>query len=116
MVQTGRTLDEYMAMGAPGVVALAHYNAHLDADTATFRAVQGLTDYMEWSTNFKQAAILADLYDLTGNIGAALAVKGSKKKPQKIKPYPRPWATAGRVVGRAAVKVKEFWNWWNKGA
>lgn len=112
MVQTGRTLEEYMGMGAPGVVALAHFNMHLDMDTATWRAVQGLSDSMEWSSQFKQAAMMADMYDLVAQAASALAAKGTKKKPRSMKPYPRPWRSAGRIVGRAAVKVRDFWGWW----
>lgn len=112
MVQTGRTLEEYFAMGAPGVVALAHYNAHMGLDTATFRAVQGLKDGMEWSSSFKTAALLADLYDLVAVLNVNVAHMNSKKRPKKPKPYPRPWRSAGRVVGRAAIKVRDFWAWW----
>ena len=80
MVQTGRTLEEYIAMGAPGVVALAHYNAHMGLDTATFRSAQGLKDGMEWSSSFKQAALLADLYDLVAVLNTNVAHMNSKRR------------------------------------
>ena len=38
MTRTGRPLDEYLAMGAPGIGALVHFVEHLGPDSALSRA------------------------------------------------------------------------------
>lgn len=112
MCSTGRTLDEFMSQGAPGVVALAHFHAHLGVDSATYRASVGMPDVAEWSADLKQSVILADIFDVLNALNTNVAHIGSKKRAKRPKPYPRPWRKEGTVLGKAAVKIKDFWDWW----
>jgi len=110
--RAGRTLGEYLDMGAAGKVALCHFVRYLDADSTTAREAGGL-DAQEWSTTFKTNAVLADLYDAVSWLTYVTIAKDSKTKPKKPKPYPRPWLK-GEVqkFGKAPVKISEFWDWW----
>ena len=59
----------------------------------------------EWHTTFKTNAILADLFDL---IVAIRTPRG-----QTPKTYPRP-TEEKQEIGKDAIPVSEFWDWWNK--
>lgn len=103
MTRTGRTLTEYMEMGAAGKVALISFINYLPPDSALNREMNPKDEFASWPTTSKTNAILADLFDL---VMAANTKKGVKP-PQ----YPRP--TKKRTIGRGAVSIDEFWKWWN---
>ena len=109
MCRTGRSLREWMGLGAAGVVALAHFARHLDADSATSRE---LSTYQGWDTTTKTNAMLADLYDGMAALLWTYQAAHSKRKPPKPKPYPRPWAKHGKRLGRDPIRASEFDKWW----
>ena len=104
MTRTGRTLDEYM-MRAAGKVALISFIRYLPPDAELRKEMEPKNEVAEWYTRTKTNAILADLFD------AFVASRTPKGK--KPKEYPRP--KKKRSIGKGAVSITEFWNWWNKG-
>lgn len=105
MTRTGRTLDEYMQMGAAGKAALISFLRYLPPDSALFREQNPKSEVGEWFTTGKTNAILADLFDAF--------VASRTKKGRKAPTYPRP--KKNQTVGKDAVPISEFWEWWNKG-
>lgn len=105
MTRTGRTLSEYMDMGAAGKAALISFIRYLTPDTATYRDMHPRDEYGEWYTTMKTNAILADIFD------AFIAV--NTKKGRQSKPYPRP--KKKQTIGRDAIPISEFWDWWYGG-
>ena len=103
MTRTGRTLSEYMDMGAAGKVALISFVKYLPPDSALNRDMNPKDEYGVWYETVKTNAILADIFDL-------LAKVNSKKG--RAKPYPRP--VKKQTVGKGAIPISEFWDWWNK--
>ena len=118
MCRTGRTLHEYMGMGAAGMVALAHFVRHIDTDSATWRAVNGRTGWAGWNDRYATNRILTDVYDAIVAMHYNYVRAHSKKKGGKPpKPYPAPWARKdkeSRHLGKDPVKARDFWGWWNK--
>ena len=112
MTRTGRTLGEYLDMGAAGKVALVHFIDQLDADSALAREGANM-NAREWGSTFKTNAILADVFDALQFFNYNYIQGNSKTKPKKPKPYPRPWLK-GEVqkFGRDPVRIQDFWNWW----
>lgn len=109
MTRTGRTLGEYMAMGAVGRAALVSFVKYLPRDSA----LRGETDpddgMREWQTRAKTNAILADIYDAFAAVHA--------RKGRKPKPYPRPGGRArDRKVGGGAIPIRDFESWWGGAA
>lgn len=106
MTRTGRTLQEYLDMGAAGKVALISFVNFLPPESALSRALKPKDETYLWTTTLKTNVILADLYD-------AFVVSRTKKGHQP-KWYPRP--QKGRSVGKGAIPISQFWDWWNKGS
>ena len=104
MTRTGRTLGEYIDMGAAGKVALISFINNLPLDSALRLAMNPKDEYGVWNTTLKTNVILADLFDVF--------VKANTKKGRKAVPYPRPRDT--KTIGRGAIPISEFWDWWNK--
>ena len=104
MTRTGRTLNEYMAMGAAGKVALLSFIKYLPPDAALHREINPKDDRWIWTTPTKTNAILADMFDVF--------VLANTKKGKKAKPYPRP--KEEKKIGKGAIPIKDFWDWWNK--
>lgn len=105
MTRTGRTLDEYMDMGATGVVALVSFIQNIPPDSALYAEINPKDERPAWMTTWKTNAILADLFD------AFVASKTKKgKKPQR---YPRPKGEE-RKLGKGAIPIKDFDKWWNE--
>jgi len=106
MTRTGRTLEEYMDMGAAGMVALISFTENLPIDSALSKSINPKDEYGEWQSTAKTNEILADLYDAYARVHS--------KKGRKPKPYPRP--KNNRSIGKDAIPISEFWDWWNKGS
>lgn len=103
MTRTGRTLEEFMMMGAAGKVALISFINYLPIDSTLRQAQNPKDEFGEWHTTAKTNAILADLLDVT--------VAAHTKKGRKPKTYPRP--QEHREIGKGAIPIKDFWDWWN---
>ena len=105
MTRTGRTLSEYIDMGAAGMVALLSFINYLPMDSRLRQAMDPQDDVGEWSTTKKTNIILADLFDVF--------VAANTRRGHKAKQYPRP--KQKRKIGSGAVPISEFWDWWNGG-
>ena len=99
----GRTLDEFMMMGAAGKVALLSFINNLPPDSALNRELDPNDEEGMWYTTAKTNAILADLFDV--------CVAAHAKKGRKPKEYPRP--KRHKKIGSDAIPISEFWDWWN---
>lgn len=70
-----------------------------------------------WGTIAKTNAILADIYDAINVQTALLMAKGTGKRPQKPKRYPRPFKDKNedtKHFGSGALPVNEFDDWLEK--
>ena len=105
MTRTGRTLSEYIDMGAAGMVALLSFINYLPPDSQLRQAMDPQDEVGEWSTVKKTNIILADLFDVF--------VSANTKKGHKAKQYPRP--KQKKRIGSGAIPISEFWDWWNGG-
>lgn len=103
MTRTGRTLTEYMDMGAAGIVALVSFVKNLPPDSALNRDMNPKDEFGPWYTAIQTNKILADLFDVF--------VAANTKKGRKAREYPRPRKRQG--YGRGAIPISEFWDWWN---
>lgn len=92
-----------MDMGAAGKVALVSFIEHLPIESALGQAIDPKDEYGVWNKTLKTNAILADIYDVL--------VVANTKKGRKPKMYPRPQER--RTIGRGAIPISEFWDWWN---
>ena len=104
MTRTGRTLEEYMNMGAAGKVALISFIENLPMDSALARSMNPKDEFGEWLSIAKTNDILANIFDAF--------VASKTPKGRKPKQYPRPRAKKG--IGREAIPLSEFWDWWNE--
>ena len=68
-------------------------------------------DMKDWSSPLRTNIILADIYDLLASINANLCGGFSRKKPQRVKPYPRPWAKDERKIGKGALPKDQLHDW-----
>ena len=105
MTRTGRTLSEYIDMGAAGMVALLSFINYLPPDAAVRVAMDPKSEFAEWHTQFKTNMILADIFDVF--------VAANTKRGKKPKEYPRP--KKNKRIGKGAIPISEFWDWWNGG-
>lgn len=105
MTRTGRTLSEYIDMGAAGMVALLSFTNYLPRDSALRAAMDPRDEFAEWNTTRKTNEILADIWDVT--------VAANTQKGRKPKQYPRP--REKKHIGKGAIPMSEFWDWWNGG-
>ena len=105
MTRTGRTLSEYINMGAAGMVALLSFINYLPMDSQLRQAMDPQDEVGEWSTVKKTNTILADIFDVF--------VSANTKKGHKAKQYPRP--KQKKRIGSGAIPISEFWDWWNGG-
>lgn len=82
-------------------------------DSATFRAKH--EDAATFAAELKQSAMIADLIDGV----TALCYMISKThggKPQKPKPYPRPWVDSGaKRIGSNPIPISQFNDWYYGG-
>ena len=104
MTRTGRTLDEYLQMGAAGRIALISFINYLPPDSALSQELNPKDETAAWFTTMKTNAILADIFDAF--------VAANTKKGTKPKAYPRPQAK--QTIGNGAIPVSQFWDWWHE--
>lgn len=104
MTLTGRTLDEYMRMGAAGKVALLSFIKYLPPESALMRELNPKDETWQWSTTQQTNVLLADLFD-------AFSIVHTRKGRKPFE-YPRPKKKQG--IGKGAIPIKDFWEWWNK--
>lgn len=102
MTRTGRTLTEYLNMGAAGKVALISFIGHLPPDSALYRELHPGDETVEWYRTLQTNKILADIYDVF--------VAAHSKKGHRPKPYPRPQRK--QKFGRGAIPIEDFMKWW----
>ena len=105
MTRTGRTLTEYMDMGAAGIAALISFINYITPEWKVYQEMHPKDEYGEWFSQMKANAILADIYDVF--------VAANTKKGRKAQTYPRP--KSRRTIGRDAIPIKDFWTWWRGG-
>ena len=91
-------------MGAAGKVALVSFIENLSKDSALARSMDPRDEFGVWYKTFKTNAILADIYDVL--------VAVHTKQGKQPKAYPRP--QEHRTIGRGAIPISEFWDWWNE--
>lgn len=103
MTRTGRTLDEYMDMGAAGMVALISFIKFLPPDSALNQDMNPKDEFGAWYGSYKTNAILADLFDAF--------VRANTDKKRHVIPYPRPREKRG--IGHGAIPISQFDDWWN---
>ena len=103
MTRTGRTLTEYIDMGAAGLFALLSFVNHIPPDAALRMEMEPDNEAVEWFGTFKTNKILADIFDVF--------VAANTKKGHKVIEYPRP--KPKQRIGRGAIPISEFWDWWN---
>ena len=103
MTRTGRTLTEYLEMGAAGMVALISFINYLPPDSELSKEMNPKEEFAEWYTTLKTNKILADLVDVV--------VAANTKKGRKPKEYPRP--KKKETIGKGAIPISKFWDWWN---
>lgn len=90
-------------MGAAGKVALLSFITYLPPDSALGREMNPDEESFEWFTTLKTNAILADLFDVF--------VAANTRKGHKPKEYPRP--KKKQTIGKDAIPISEFWDWWD---
>ena len=103
MTRTGRTLEEYMKMGAGGKLALLSFIENLPPDSVLYRAMNPKEEVSDWFTTLKTNVILADIFDMYSVVHT--------KKGKKPMEYPRP--KQKQTLGKDPIPVSEFWDWWN---
>ena len=103
LTRTGRTLDEYMSMGAAGKVALLSFIEYLPEDSALMREMDPKDETWKWATIKQTNIILADLFYAFSAVHT--------KKGRAPYEYPRP--NKNNRIGSGAIPVCEFWDWWN---
>ena len=103
MTRTGRTLSEYLEMGATGRIALISFINYLPPDAALRQSLDPSNETAEWCTTLKTNAILADIFDAF--------VAANTKKGSRPKAYPRPQKK--QTIGKGAIPVSQFWDWWH---
>lgn len=105
MTRTGRTLEEYMEMGAAGKVALISFLSNLPIDSALGKEVNPKDEFGIWFSTAQTNSILADIYDILSAVHT--------KKGRKPVTYPRP--QEHQSIGKDAIPISEFWDWWERG-
>ena len=119
MTRTGRSTAEWAALGATGIVALAHFVKQLDISSRTYAEMHDSAWLSGWSMRIKTNALLADLFDAVNALRYAYVASVSKRKPDKPKPYPRPWHKSRdkgtKHYGRDGIPIKDFKKWWSDG-
>lgn len=64
-----------------------------------------------WTSRAKTNAILADIFDMLGQINSNLVAIGSHKPAKKPKSYPRPGDKKDKRFGKNALPADELDSW-----
>lgn len=86
------------------MVALVSFVEHLPVDSELIKKMNPREETPLWYTTLKTNIILADIFDAF--------VASRTKKGKKPPVYPRPKQNTG--IGKDAIPISEFWDWWNK--
>ncbi len=115
MTRTGRTLDEYLAMGAPGIGALVHFVEHLGPDSALSRADDERGRFPEpYTATLATNVLLSDIFDAVMAVNRSIYQARTKRRIKKVKPTKRPWSdNAAKRIGSKAIPMDEFDEWWD---
>ena len=90
--------------------AFASFVKNLDNSSATWRSMH--SELADWSSTLRTNIILADIYDVLAQINSNICGGFSRKRSQKIKPYPRPWNKKNtRTIGKGALPKNELREW-----
>lgn len=111
MERLGVPLDRCHLMGWHNVIA---YARHLAADSGSHVWRAKYNEESNYATPLHLAAQLADVYDLIQALYIALTTKQGRK-PRPLKPYPRPWAKDRRQIGKGAIPISQFDQWYYGG-
>lgn len=100
-----------------GWAALRSFVTHLGPDSALHAELN--PEDAGWYQPWTAQAVLADIYDALAGMVTGYATCNRRKgspKPKPPRPYPRPWLTdeqrGVRRVGRGAIPISEFDEWW----
>lgn len=88
------------------MVALVSFVEHLPIDSELGKEMNPKEEMPLWCTTLKTNIILADIFDAF----AASKTKKGRKPPV----YPRPKHGQNTGIGKDAIPISEFWDWWNK--
>lgn len=90
--------------------AFASFIKNLGMNSSTWKDTY--PEFAEWDSRIITNAILADIYDVLSQINANLVGGFGRKRPPKIKPYPRPWKKPKvRKIGSGALPVDALEKW-----
>lgn len=96
--------------------ALRSFVMNARPESALVREVS--PDSYIWASRAKTNALLADIFDLLGMVNANLCVKGTKRRPKKPKPYPRPGdkdrKTETTHIGGGAMPPDKLREWFGE--
>ena len=107
----GVPLSSAHLIGWDAVAAWARFAVN-DSGSNVWRAKN--EELANYATPLHIAAQIADLYDLIQALYISLTTpKG--RSPRPLKPYPRPWARNEQKIGRGAIPVSEFDDWYYGG-
>lgn len=114
MTLTGRTLDEYLSMGAPGIGALVHFVEHIGFDSALSRSQDDAGRFpYEYTTRLETNALLLDIFDALAAVNRSIYQAKTRRRLKKTKPAKRPWSDGGaKRIGSKAIPMDEFDEWW----
>lgn len=83
---------------------------NLGYDSALWQSTH--PEVADWGTVLRTNIILSDIFDVLSRINSNLCGGFSHKKPNKIKPYPRPWnKDKQRKLGKGALPKNELREW-----
>ena len=84
-----------------------------DEGSYTWRAEH--PEEASYREGLQHSAQLADIYDLLCSFAVMFAQAHSKSKPKQPGRYPRPWEKNERKIGRGAIPVADFDDWYYGG-
>lgn len=91
-------------MGAAGKVALLSFIRYLPPESELKREMNPKDEIGQWNSVQQTNILLADIFD-------AFSIVNTKKGRKPFE-YPRPKKKAG--IGKGAIPIKDFWEWWNE--
>ena len=108
----GTPLESGHLLGWHNLAAWARWAAE-DEGSYIWRAYH--RDEARYRGRLQTEATLADIYDLVASFAHMFASAHSKSKVKQPKSYPRPWRDDSQRIGRGAIPIKDFENWYYGG-